>query len=73
MLHETGALADAAYSALVQAVGFHNAMLDDYMNFKPEILLQALKDARYRDLSAFLVAPAEYPAVVLERLRSFRP
>jgi len=71
ILYDSGALDDERYQSLMQAVGFRNAMIHDYMNFDEEILLQIVKQQRYMDIYPFLLEQPEYNSVQRSRIENF--
>ena len=46
-------------------------VIDDYLNFKPEVLLILLKSQEYTILADFLIQDLIPSALVLQRLKSF--
>lgn len=71
ILYESGALSDDLYRSLMQAVGFRNAMIHDYMNFDEDILLQIIKQQRYLEIYRFLIERPDYNSVLRSRIESF--
>lgn len=72
ILHECAALDDQLYRSLMQAVGFRNAMIHDYMNFDEDILLRIVKQQHYLDIYHFLIQRPDYNNVQRSRIESFR-
>jgi uncharacterized protein YutE (UPF0331/DUF86 family) len=71
ILYDCGALDDELYRNLMQAVGFRNSMIHDYMNFDEEILLKIVRQQRYLDIYHFLLEKPEYNSVQRARIESF--
>ena len=72
MMHEIGLIDDETYQALMQAVGFRNTMIHDYMNFDERVLAGILRQQRYLDIYAFLlVEKPEYSEVLRRRIENY--
>ena len=72
ILYDSGALDDELYRNLMQAVGFRNAMIHDYMNFDEEVLLQIVKHQRYQLIYRFLLEEPDYNRVQRSRIENYR-
>lgn len=73
ILHDAGLISDETYGALMSAVGFRNAMIHDYMNFDPQILLGIVRERKYLDIYHFLVEVPAYSEVLRKRLENYAP
>ena len=73
IMRDVGMIDDIEYQRLSKAIGFRNAMIHDYMNFKPEVLVQLLRSGEHRYIAQFLIQPADYSALILKRLKGYAP
>lgn len=73
IMREVDMIDDTSYSRFIKAVGFRNAMIHDYLNFKPEVLLILLKSKEYAIIGDFLTQDRVPSELVLKRLKSFAP
>lgn len=71
ILHEVGLIDDERYQDLMQAVGFRNAMIHDYMNFDERILINIVGEQKYMAIYQFLLQQPEYSAVQISRIETF--
>jgi uncharacterized protein YutE (UPF0331/DUF86 family) len=71
IMHEIGLVSDETYQALMQAVGFRNTMIHDYMNFDEKVLVDIVRQRRYMDLHAFLVERPEYSEILRRRIENY--
>jgi len=71
IMHEIGLISDESYQTLMQAVGFRNSMIHDYMNFDEKVLLDIVRGKRYLDLHAFLVERPEYSDLMRRRIENY--
>ncbi|MEA3465948.1 MAG: DUF86 domain-containing protein [Thermodesulfobacteriota bacterium] len=71
VLYEVGLINDELYHDLMQAVGFRNAMIHDYMNFDEGILVNIVREQKYRPIYQFLMQQPNYSAVQLSRIENF--
>lgn len=71
IMHEIGLVSDETYQALMQAVGFRNTMIQDYLNFDERVLVEIVQQKRYMDVHAFLVEKPEYPMVLRRRIENY--
>lgn len=71
IMYDTGLLDDELYQSLMQAVGFRNAMIHDYMNFDEAVLLSILRDEKYLDIYRFLIENPDYSEVQRSRIANY--
>ena len=71
IMHEIGLISDESYQTLMQAVGFRNSMIHDYMNFDEKVLLDIVREKLYLDLHAFLVERPEYSDLMHRRIENY--
>ena len=71
IMYDAGLINDEHYQDLMQAVGFRNAMIHDYMNFDESILLNIVREQKYGSIYQFLIQQPNYTAVQKSRIVNF--
>jgi uncharacterized protein YutE (UPF0331/DUF86 family) len=71
IMYNTSLIDDEQYQNLMQAVGFRNAMIHDYMNFDESILLKIVANQRYLNIYHFLMEQPKYTNVQRSRVENF--
>jgi uncharacterized protein YutE (UPF0331/DUF86 family) len=71
IMYDAGLINDEHYQDLMQAVGFRNAMIHDYMNFDESILINIVREQKYGSIYHFLIQQPNYRAVQISRIENF--
>ena len=71
IMYNASLIDDEQYQNLMQAVGFRNAMIHDYMNFDESILQNIVANQKYLDIYHFLMEQPKYPSVQRSRVENF--
>ena len=71
IMYDAGLIGDEMYQNLMQAVGFRNAMIHDYMNFDEAVLLKIVAEQKYLEIYTFLLEKPEYSHVQRSRVENF--
>jgi uncharacterized protein YutE (UPF0331/DUF86 family) len=71
IMHDTSLLDDHQYQSLMQAVGFRNAMIHDYMNFDEKVLVNILREKRYLEVYRFLMGEPDYSDLQRTRVANY--
>jgi len=70
-LYEVGYIDEEMMETLIGAIGFRNALIHDYMEFKEEILLDILKEKKYFKIYEFLIEDVKVSDVIRKRIENF--
>lgn len=73
IMREVGMIDEDTYQRMSKAIGFRNAMIHDYMNFNPEVLLNLLRSGEHVQVAQFLERDAQYSDLILKRLKGYFP
>jgi len=71
IMYNASLIDDDQYQNLMQAVGFRNAMIHDYMNFDESILIKIVKEKKFLNIYNFLIEYPDYSDVQRSRVENF--
>ena len=71
IMYNASLIDDEQYQNLMQAVGFRNAMIHDYMNFDETILIKIIAEQKYLNIYNFLIEYPDYSNVQRSRIENF--
>ncbi|WP_353661252.1 HepT-like ribonuclease domain-containing protein [Hydrogenimonas sp. SS33] len=70
-LYEMGLIDEELYRQLYGAIGFRNAMIHDYLNFKESVLLELLHQKSYLRLYDFLLWEPRFTDIQRKRIENY--
>jgi len=59
------------YRDFIKIIGFRNAMIHDYMDFDEDILVDVVKEEKYKKVYDFLISDVYISDTVQKRIKSF--
>ncbi len=70
-LYEVGFFDEEEYRDFIKIIGFRNAMIHDYMDFDEEILVDIVKEEKYKKVYDFLLEDVNPSETIRKRIINF--